>query len=120
TATNHMGDGAVEGGAEITGTAPLAAKTGLTYTLGAATISNGGDYKSDVFGGVNVSQQLTDKLGVFGEVFADHSEGTTATTLDVGATYLCGPRTQFDVGANFGVSDAADDLSVYVGWAHLF
>lgn len=120
TATNHMGDGAVEGGAEITGTFSLTQKTGLTYTAGAAEVSDNGDYKPDVFGGVNVSHQLTDKLGVFGEVFAHHSEGATAATLDVGAAYLCGPRTQWDVGANIGVNHAADDLHLFIGWAHLF
>ncbi len=120
TATNHMGDGAVEGGAEITGTFPLTAKTGLTYTAGADTFSDNGDYKSDVYAGVNIGQQLTDKIGVFGEVFADHSEGVTAASLDVGATYLCGPRTQWDVGANIGINHNADDLHLFVGWAHLF
>src|SRR5262249_44184934 len=94
TATNHMGDGAVEGGAEITGTFSLTPKTGLTYTAGAAAVRDAGEYKSDVYAGVNIGQQLTDKIGVFGEVFADHSESATATTLEVGATHLLRPRTR--------------------------
>ena len=69
---------------------------------------------------MNVSQALTDKLGIFGEVFADHSEDQTATTVDIGATYLADAHTQWDIGANIGVSHAADDLHLFVGWAHLF
>jgi hypothetical protein len=120
TATHHMGDGGFEGGAEITGTAPLGAKTGLTYTTGVREVSVNGDYKSDLYAGVNVSQQLTDKLGVFGEVFADHSQGATAPTFDFGATYLCGPRTQWDFGADIGLNHNSEDLHLFLGWAHLF
>lgn len=120
TATNGQGDGAVEGGMIATGAFALADKTGVTYTLGAAAVSDNGDYKSDVYGGVALSQQFTDTFGCYIEGFADRSEGETAATIDVGMTYLANAHTQWDAGVDLGVTDAADDARVFVGYAHLF
>lgn len=120
TATNHQGDGAVEGGLIGTGTFSLNDRDGVTYTAGAAAVSDQGRYKSDVFGGVNLTHQFTDKIAAYGELFADRSEGQTAGTIDVGATYLCDPRTQLDAGVDLGITHAADDARFFLGWAHLF
>ena len=120
TATNGQGDGAVEGGAIATGSFDLSESNGVTWTLGAAAISDNGDYKSDVFGGVALGHQLTDAWGIYAEAFAERSFGETAATIDIGATYLSGPHTQWDAGVDFGVTDAADDVRLFVGWAHLF
>lgn len=120
TATNGQGDGAFEGGAIATGTFDLSDKTGVTYTLGAAAVSDNGDYKSDVYGGVALSQQFTDKFGCYLEGFADRSEGKTAATFDLGMTYLASAHTQWDAGVDLGVTDAADDARFFVGYAHLF
>lgn len=120
TATNHQGDGAVEGGLIGTGTFSLRDHDGVTYTAGAGTVSDHGAYKSDVFGGVNLTHQFTDKIAAYGELFADSSEGQTASTFDVGATYLCDDHTQLDAGVDLGVTRAADDARFFLGWAHLF
>lgn len=120
TATNHQGDGAIEGGLIGTGTFSLGEKDGVTYTGGAGAVSHAGKYKSDVFGGVNLTHQFTDKIAAYGELFADRSEDETAGTFDVGATYLCDDRTQFDAGVDVGITHAADDARFFVGWAHLF
>lgn len=120
TATNHQGDGAVEGGLIGTGTFSLSDKDDITYTAGAGAVSDQGDYKSDVFGGVNLTHQFTDKFAAYGELFADRSFGETAATFDIGATYLCDERTQLDAGVDIGINRAADDARFFVGWAHLF
>ncbi|MFT3726214.1 MAG: transporter [Terricaulis sp.] len=120
TATNHQGDGAVGGGLIATGAFSLSDKDGITYTAGGGAVSDLGVYKSDVFGGVNLTHQFTDKVAAYGELFADRSEGATAGTFDIGATYLCNADTQIDAGVDIGITRAADDARFFVGWAHLF
>jgi hypothetical protein len=120
TATNHQGDGAVEGGIIGTGAFSLDDKDGVTYTGGIGAISDSGDYKSDVYGGVNLSHQFTDKAGAYIELYADRSEGATAGTFDIGATYLCDAHTQLDAGIDIGITKAAGDARFFVGYAHLF
>lgn len=120
TATNGQGDGAVEGGLIATGTFSLSNADGITYTAGAAAISDNGVYTSDFYGGVNLTHQFSDKIACFVEGFADHSEGETSGTFDVGATYLSDAHTQWDAGVDIGVTRAADAARFFVGWAHLF
>ena len=120
TATNGRGDGAFEGGLIAAGTFDLSEADGVTYTLGAAAVSDAGDYKADVYGGINLTHQFTDRIAAYAEAFADCSGGETAATLDLGATYLSDAHTQWDVGVDLGVSDAADDMRAFIGWAHLF
>jgi Putative MetA-pathway of phenol degradation len=120
TATNGQGDAAFEGGLIATGTLPVSAADGLTYTLGVAAVSDNGAYKSDVYGGVNFTHQFTDVFAAYLEGFADHSEGETAATVDIGAAYLSDAHTQWDAGADIGVTHAAADARFFVGWAHLF
>jgi hypothetical protein len=120
TGTNGQSDGAVEGGLIGTGTFSLTGSDGVTYTAGAAAVSAGGAYTSDVFGGVNLTHQFTDTLAAYAELFADHSQGETACTFDIGGTFLSDAHTQWDAGVDIGVSRAADDARVFLGWAHLF
>jgi hypothetical protein len=120
TATNHQGDGAVEGGVIATGVFSLTSADSVTYTGGFGEVSDQGHYKSDLYGGVNLSHQFTDKVGAFVELFADRREGQTAGTFDFGATYLCDAHTQLDAGVNLGVTHAADDARFFLGYAHLF
>lgn len=120
TARDGLGADKVEGGVIATGVAPLSNKASLTLTLGAADVHDG-KYEGDVYGGANVSFALTDAFGVYVEAFADktaHDEA--AATMDVGTTWLLGSTTQLDAGANFGVTDAADDLALFAGWSHRF
>ena len=120
TATNGQGDGAFEGGLIATGTLPVSAADGLTYTLGAAEVSDAGAYKSDVYGGVNLTHQFSGAFTGYLEGFADHCENETAATVDIGATYLSDAHTQWDAGADIGVTHAAADARFFLGWAHLF
>lgn len=61
---------------------------------------------------------LTDKWGMFVEGFFEHGleDGAeTIVTLNGGVTYAVNANLQLDAGANVGVTDAADDLKVFVG-----
>ncbi len=120
TARDGLGADKVEGGLIATGVAPINDKTSLTLTLGAADVHDG-KYEGDVYGGANISFALTDKAGVYVEAFADKTaHDDTAATIDLGGTYLLGKTTQLDAGVNLGVTDAADDVNVFVGWSHRF
>jgi hypothetical protein len=120
TGTNDQSDGAVEGGVIGTGTFSLSDKDGVTYTAGAAAVSDNGGYTSDAFGGVNLTHQFTDAFSAYVELFADRSAGETAGTFDIGAAVLSDAHTQWDAGVDIGVTTAADRARIFVGWARLF
>jgi hypothetical protein len=120
TSKDGLGADEVEGGLIATGAANLTPRISLTLTLGAAAIHEGG-YEGDVEAGANLTFAVTDRFGVYVEGFAEKAaHDDAAATLDAGATYLLGPTTQLDAGANFGVTGAADDVDVFIGWAHRF
>ena len=120
TGTNGQSDGAVEGGLIGTGSFSISSADSITYTAGAAAVSVDHSYKSDVFGGVNITHQITDALSAYAELFADHTQGKTAGTLDIGGALLADAHTQWDAGVDIGITNAADNARVFVGWAHLF
>jgi outer membrane putative beta-barrel porin/alpha-amylase len=120
SATNHQGDGAFEGGLIATGAFSLTGADAMTYTAGAGARSKEGRYTSELFGGVNLTHQFSGRIAAYGELFADRSQGQTAGSLDIGATYLCDARTQLDAGVDIGLTHAADDAHIFLGWSHLF
>ncbi len=120
TGGNGQSDGAVEGGLIGTGALSLTSADGVTYTAGAAAVRNGGEYTSDVFGGLNLTHQFTDAFSAYAEFFADRREHQTAETLDVGGAYLSDAHTQWDAGVDLGITHAADSARLFLGWAHLF
>jgi len=119
TGVNGQSDGAVEGGLIGTGTFSLTSNDGVTYTAGAAAVSDNGEYTSDIFGGVNLSHQFTDTLAAYAELFADRTQGETAGTFDIGGTYLSDADTQWDAGVDLGITHA-DNARFFLGWSHLF
>lgn len=120
TGTNGQSDGAVEGGLIGTGSFPITSADSITYTAAAAAVNVDHKYKSDVYGGVNITHQFTDALSAYAELFADHTQGETAATFDIGAALLSDARTQWDAGVDLGLNDAADNARFFIGWAHLF
>jgi hypothetical protein len=120
TGTNGQSDGGVEGGLIGTGAFSLTSNDGVTYTAGAAAVSGSGPYRSDIFGGVNLTHQFTGTLAAYAELFADRSEGETAGTFEVGGTFLSDAHSQWDAGVDLGVTRAADNARFFLGWAHLF
>lgn len=120
TGTNGQSDGAVEGGLISTGAFSLSSADGLTYTAAVAAVSDGGEYTSDVFGGINLTHQFNDRLSAYGELFADCEGGETAGAFNIGGAYLSDARTQWDLGVDLGLTRAADNARFFLGWAHLF
>ncbi|CAK0749700.1 putative Transporter [Gammaproteobacteria bacterium] len=111
----------VEGGVIATGSTNLTEKASLTITLGDASRRWNNSYVSDVSGGANLTYAVTEQFGAYVEAFADHFEHLpTATTADLGVTYLLSRVTQLDAGVNIGANHATPDASFFVGWSHRF
>jgi hypothetical protein len=116
TATAGLGNGAVEG----TMLVPVSLELGGGWDLGAMT--GAGFRRSDSGGGsgtwinsVTVGHGLTRDLAGYCEVATETAAGAPVTTFDVGLTLRLNANAQLDVGAQFGLSHAADDTLVFTG-----
>lgn len=122
TASHDLGAGRAEGGAILTGSFALNDSYGAAWTVGAAARHiSGEDYHAELSAAFQVNHAFTDAVTGYAELAASKLEHEdTAATFDIGAAWLTGPTTQFDAGANFGINNAADDVTVFAGWAHRF
>jgi len=65
-----------------------------------------------------VSFDLTDRVGAYAELFTQKSAENGSdwvVTGDAGLTYAVSDNIQLDAGVNLGLTDAADDLNLFVG-----
>jgi hypothetical protein len=121
--TGEDGFGAedVEGGLDAAGGFNLSDTWALTWTAGVGAVSADEDeYDTAVSGGVAFGHGLSARLGYYVEAFAEHVDDDTAATANFGVTYLWDAVTQIDANIDIGVTDAADDARLSIGWAHLF
>ncbi len=116
---------AVEGGVII----PLALDLGGGVGLGLMTEvdvlrnEDSGGYSTSFINSATVGFDLTKQLGLYLEVFAERSTEDGAelvATFDAGLTYALSANVQFDTGVNLGLTDAADDINVFVGQSTRF
>lgn len=123
TASGDLGAGRSEAGGFLTGSFPLSDTWGAAWTVGAAARHvGGGDYQAEGSLALQINHAFSDAVSGYAEVAATRTERDTQTaaTFDVGAAWVIGPTTQIDAGLNLGITDAADDVSVFAGWAHRF
>ncbi|MBY0564155.1 MAG: transporter [Hyphomonadaceae bacterium] len=121
TGENDFSAEDVEGGVSAAGGAALGQAWELTWTAGVGAVSFGdGAYDTALSGGVAFSRSLNDHTGFYLEAFADQVDGDTAATGNLGVTHLWEDNTQLDANIDFGLTDAAPDLRVSIGWARLF
>ncbi|MGE3229881.1 MAG: transporter [Hyphomicrobium sp.] len=125
--TNTMADlnDDVEGGVIV----PLAIDLGRGVGLGLMTevdvlrSGSGKGYEPTFVNSATVSFELSPRLGMYVEAFVERSaeSGTeTIVTVDGGLTFAVTDHLQLDAGANVGVTDAADDLDVFMGLSQRF
>ena len=119
---NGLGAHAIEGGLIATGAWALTATWSATLTAAVATLSaDGGGHVVDVYGGANLGYALNARLATYVEVFADKTDGApSVVVIQTGLTFLLTPTTQLDAGVEPGISRAADDVRLFMGWAHRF
>jgi hypothetical protein len=115
----------VEGGVIV----PLAVDLGRGMGLGLMTeidilkSENGSGYEPSFINSATLSFELTQRLGMYVEAFVERSTESgaeTVVTIDGGVTYAVTDNLQLDAGANVGVTEAADDLNVFVGLSRRF
>lgn len=125
TAATGFGNGHVEGGI----IAPLAIELsdrvglGLMTELDIVRKDDDTGHAASFVTSATVGLDLTERLGVYGEVFAERSAGRgarTIVTFDTGITYAIGEDSQLDVGTAIGATAAADDLLLFVGFSRRF
>lgn len=80
-------------------------------------------YAASFVNSASVSFDLTEKLGLYAELYTEkHAEQRDdwIMTGDTGLTYKIGDNAQIDGGVNVGLTDAADDINLFVGAALRF
>lgn len=120
-ATNGQGADDVEGGLIAAGAFDLSERFNLAWTAGVAAVSTGdGDHDTATSGALTLGTPLSDTVGGYIEIGADHQDDETGAYAGAGLTWLVAETTQLDIGFDAGLNDAADDLTVFVGWARRF
>ena len=120
TATDGLGDQAVEGGVIF----PLAVKLPRGFDLGLETAcsclrdDNDSNYHADFINSITLGHNLIGKLDGYLEFFSDISSENHSGwvgTVDTGLEYLVTENIQLDCGCNFGVTRAADEFNPFAG-----
>lgn len=105
---------------------PFAMELGAGWDLGAMT---GAEFRPEARPGayavawintVTVGHALSRRLSGYAEVTAATGDGPAEMTLDAGVAWLLDANTQWDAGANVGLTPAADDLVVFTGLSRRF
>ena len=109
--------------------APLAIRVtdrvgiGLMTEFDLAERSDGSGYAATFVNSATLSTDLSDRLGAYAELFTERSSDDGArwvVTADIGVTYAVTGDLQLDGGVNLGLTEAADDLEVFVGISRRF
>ncbi len=122
TAAAGIGNDELEGGLIL----PLAYELSEDWGFGAMTevavVRNdvGTGYRASWLNTATVSRAVGAKGGIFAEVTVEVGEGGPAVTFNTGATYAVNDDLQLDLGANFGLTRAADDLTVFAGFSYRY
>lgn len=83
----------------------------------------GGGYAANFVASAALGVDVTERLGLFAELYAERSaeDGSeTAVTVGGGVTYALTRDVQLDAAVNIGATDAADDLNLLAGLTQRF
>jgi len=125
TNSGGLGNDAVEGGIIV----PLAIAIGQGVGLGLMTEidllrdEDGAGYSPSFVNTATIGFDLTERLGLYTEIFTERSAERGAdwvVTFDAGLTYAISDDIQIDAGANLGLTQAADDIALFVGLSRRF
>jgi hypothetical protein len=130
TNQNHFSNNSIEGGIN----APFAFNLNSSWSVGGmlqvnflkdlvSAKSSGGSYYLGYANMIYLSKSFTNKLYAFAEYYtykADVSNSWWQNTADFGLHYFLTNNFKIDAGVNFGLTNAADDLNYYTGFAYRF
>lgn len=125
TSSNGLGNDAVEFGLIV----PLAISIsdrigiGLMTEIDMLEETDGSGYAPTFINSATISFSLTDRLGLYTELFTERSSergSSWVVTGDAGLTYALTDDLQLDGGVNIGITDAADDVELFVGISRRF
>ena len=120
TATDHLGNNAVEGGVIF----PLAVSLPYDFDLSTETAvslmknDDNGGYREEFIVSASVDHQLIGKLSGFLEFYSNFATQNRAGwigTVDAGLEYLVTKNIQLDCDCYFGVTPAAPDFNPFAG-----
>jgi hypothetical protein len=125
TNQDHLGNNKYEGGVEL----PFNVNLPNSWSIGGMTaisainqLDNSG-HDAAYANSLILGKGFTDKWSGYTEIFtykADQSGAKWQNTLDFGTVYAVTDNVRIDTGVNFGITDAADDLNYFVGFAYRF
>jgi hypothetical protein len=117
TNQHGLGNHSVEGGLIV----PYARSLPGDWDVGAMTeidvVRNEADdgYTTAWVNSITLGHDIVGKLGGYVELASTLSRGAGQASFDCGLTYGIGKNVQIDAGATFGLTRAADDLTVFSG-----
>lgn len=117
TNQNNLGNNYIEGGLIIPYARDLPNGWGLGVMTEIDVVRNEADsgYTADWLNTITVSHDLGEKLGFYLELTHLTTEGPSLATFDCGLTYGVNRHVQLDCGANIGLTDATEDLTLFIG-----
>ena len=125
TGSSGLGNNAVEPGLIVPLAVALSDRVGLGLMTEIDLIeeADGHGYAANFVNSAAVGFDLTRRLGAYVELFAERSTDRGArwnVTGDMGLTYALTDDFQLDGGVNIGISDAADDIELFMGVSRRF
>ncbi len=117
TNQHGLGNKFVEGGLILPYAHELPGGWGMGIMTEFDVVRNDTDsgYAVDWLNTITISHDLTKKLGCYFELTHLTTRGPSITTFDCGLTYGVSKQMQLDLGANLGLTRAADDLTLFAG-----
>jgi len=121
TASDDFTNGKIEGGLTLPISFPLVGGwSGGAMTSIEAVYSEAGSFRAVWSNTITAGRELGRNWGGFIELTSSTGDSSHAATFNCGITRRIGTDTQWDAGANFGLSRAAEDVVVFSGVSRRF
>jgi hypothetical protein len=125
TASRGIGNGAVEYGLIVPLSIGVSERigVGLMTEVDLLEESEGQGYAATFINSATMSFGITERLGAYTELYTERGSERGSrwiVTGDLGLTYALTDDLQLDGGVNLGITEAADDLQLFVGISRRF
>jgi hypothetical protein len=120
TNTNGLGNNEIEGGLLVPGLLNLPDDWSLGFMLQFNRMKNEdkAGFRTDLISTITLGHDIVGDLAAYGEFFSQSTQQSGVpwiATFDFGFTYGLTEDIQLDLGGNFGLTAAADDLQTFLG-----